>query len=52
MKVEDIIDDCWEFELSVKSKENEAELSIVMIDDLIMQCDITLIKSSMEELLL
>jgi hypothetical protein len=37
MIFEDIVADCWEFELSVRSKENEAELSIVRIDDLIMQ---------------
>ena len=52
MKFEDIIDDCWEFELSVKSKEDEAELSTERIDDVIMLCDINLIRSSIEEFLL
>ena len=52
MKFEDIIDDCWEFELSVKSKQDDAGLSTERIDDVIMHRDITLIKSLMEEFLL
>jgi|WetSurMetagenome_2_1015567.scaffolds.fasta_scaffold1468284_1 hypothetical protein len=50
--VAEIIDDCWVFELSVKSKEDEVELSTERINDVIMQCDINLIKSSIEEFLL
>ncbi|MBE0539371.1 MAG: hypothetical protein IH620_06635 [Ignavibacterium sp.] len=46
MKVEDIIDERWEFKLSEKSNEDDVGLSIVRIDDEIMHRDTTLIKSS------
>ena len=52
MKVEDIIDDWREFKLLEKSNDNDPGLSTVKIDDLIMHCDITLIKTSMLEFLL
>jgi hypothetical protein len=50
--VEEIIDDCREFKLKVKSEEGDLELSVVCCVGVKIQCDNILIKSSMEEFLL